>query len=131
MRGKLLEFLLEVLREDQATILVSSHVLRDVEKIVDWVICLDEGRVVTDAGLDELKECYEEWRVVSNNGDLPARFTEPFVHSQEISGRQARLLVRQAASELETFRAAHGVEVTARPLNLEEMFPILVAEGVA
>ncbi len=129
--GKLLEFLLEILREDQATILVSSHVLRDVEKIVDWVICLDEGRVVTDAGLDELKERYAEWRVVSNNEDLPARFTEPFVLSQEISGRQARLLVRQAASELERFRAAHGVEVTGRPLNLEEMFPILVGEGVA
>lgn len=129
VRGKLLEFLLELLREDRATILVSSHVLRDVEKIVDWVICLDGGQVVTDAGLDELKERYAEWRVVSNNGELPARFTEPFVLSQEISGRQARLLVRQAASELENFRRAHGVEVTGRPLNLEEMFPVLVGEG--
>ena len=131
VRGKLLEFLLELLCEDQATILVSSHVLRDVEKVVDWVICLDEGRVVTDAGLDELKERYAEWSVVSNNGDLPAEFTEPFVLSQEISGRQARLLVRQAAAELETFRTVHGVEVTRRPLNLEEMFPVLVGEGAA
>ncbi len=131
VRGKLLEFLLEILREDQATILVSSHVLRDVEKIVDWVICLDEGRVVTDAGLDELKERYAEWRVVSNHRNLPASFAEPFVLSQEISGRQARLLVRQAASELETFRVAHGVDVTGRPLNLEEMFPVLVGEGKA
>jgi ABC-2 type transport system ATP-binding protein len=131
IRGKLLEFLLELLREDQTTILVSSHVLHDVERIVDWVICLDEGRVVTDAGLDELKERYAEWLVVSNNGDLPASFTEPFVLSQEISGREARLLVRRADSELETFRAAHGVDVTARPLNLEEMFPVLVGEGMA
>ena len=131
VRGKLLEFLLELLREDQATILVSSHVLRDVEKIVDWVICLDEGRVVTDAGLDELKERYAEWLVVSTNGDLPARFTESFVLSQDISGRQARLRVRQADSDLEGFRAAHGVEVAERPLNLEEMFPVLVGEGAA
>ncbi|MDH3626488.1 MAG: ABC transporter ATP-binding protein [Acidobacteriota bacterium] len=131
VRAKLLEFLLEVLREDQATILVSSHVLRDVEKIVDWVVCLDNGRVVTDAGLDELKERYAEWRIVSRNGDLPTHFTEPFVHSQEISGSQALLRVRQADANLETFRATHGVEVTARPLNLEEMFPILVGEGAA
>jgi len=128
VRGKLLEFLLELLREDEAAILVSSHVLRDVEKIVDWVICLDEGHVVTDAGLDELKERYAEWRVVSNNGDLPPRFTEPFVLSQEVSGRQARLLVRHAGPELEAFCETHGVEVTGRPLNLEEMFPVLVGE---
>jgi ABC-2 type transport system ATP-binding protein len=131
VRGKLLEFLLELLREDRATILVSSHVLRDVEKIVDWVVCLDAGRVVTDAALDELKERYAEWRVVSPNGELPARFTEPFVLSQEVSGRQARLLVREAGAELEAFRAAHGVEVSGRPLNLEEMFPVLVGEGAS
>jgi len=131
VRGKLLEFLLELLREDRATILVSSHVLRDVEKVVDWVVCLDNGRVVTDAGLDELKERYAEWRVVSPNGELPAKFTEPFVISQEVSGRQARLVVRLGGSELETFCSAHGVEVTGRPLNLEEMFPVLVGEGAS
>jgi ABC-2 type transport system ATP-binding protein len=125
VRARLLEFLLELLREDEATILVSSHVLRDVEKIVDWVVCLDEGSVVTDAGLDDLKERYAEWRIVSTNGDLPATFPEPYVISQEISGRQARLIVERA-DELESFRAAHRVELTARPLNLEEMFPVLV-----
>jgi len=131
VRVKLLEFLLEMMREDEATILVSSHVLRDVEKVVDRVICLDGGRVVTDAALDELKELYAEWLVVSNDGDLPERFSEPFVLAQEISGREARLLVKQGASEMERFRKAHGVEVTRRPLNLEEMFPVLVGERVS
>jgi len=126
VRAKLLEFLLELLREDEATILVSSHVLRDVEKIVDWVICLDDGHVVTDAALDELKELYSEWRVVSINGDLPERFSEPFVISQEISGREACLLIKEGAAEIDAFRNAHGVDVTGRPLNLEEMFPVLV-----
>jgi len=128
VRVKLLEFLLEMMREDEATILVSSHVLRDVEKVVDRVICLERGRVVTDAALDELKELYAEWLVVSNDGDLPERFSEPFVLAQEVSGREARLLVKQGASEMELFRKAHGVEVTGRPLNLEEMFPVLVGE---
>jgi ABC-2 type transport system ATP-binding protein len=128
VRGKLLEFLLELLREDEATILVSSHVLRDVEKVVDWVICLDQGKVVTDAALDELKELYSEWLIVSNNGELPERFSEPFVLAQEISGREARLLIKQGAAEIEAFRVAHGVEVTGRALNLEEMFPVLVGE---
>ncbi len=128
VRGRLLEFLLELVREDEATILVSSHVLRDVERIVDWVVCLDKGRVVTDASLDELKERYSEWRIVSTDGALPARFSEPYVLAQEVSGRQARLVVRQSAADVAAFRAAHAAEITVHPLNLEEMFPLLVRE---
>lgn len=128
VRGRLLEFLLELVREDEAAILVSSHILRDVEKVVDWVVCLDQGRVIANAALDDLKECYSEWLVVSNDGDLPGEFSEPYVLAQEVSGREARLLVKEGAAELEQFRAAHGVAVTNRPLNLEEMFPILIGE---
>jgi len=130
VRGRLLEFLLEVLQEDQATILVSSHVLRDVEKIVDWVVCLDRGRLVADEGLDELKERFAEWRITSRNGDLPSRFSDTFVLEQDIRGREARLLVDNAQADIETFQVTHHADVTTRPLNLEEMFPLLVsAEG--
>lgn len=128
VRGKLLEFLLELLQEDEATILVSSHVLRDVEKIVDWVLCLDQGRIITDAALDELKERYSEWLVVSQDGDLPEGYSEPFILEQEVSGREARLLVLEERAEMGAFQAAHQVTVTSRPLNLEEMFPLLVRE---
>ena len=128
VRARLLGFLLELLREDRATILVSSHVLRDVEKIVDWVVCLDQGRIITDAGLDELKERYAEWLIGSQDGDLPESFAESFVLQQEISGREARLVVLQDEASIEAFQAAHQVDVVSRALNLEEMFPLLVRE---
>lgn len=126
VRLKLLQFLLDVLREDEATILISSHVLRDVERIVDHVVCLDEGRVVTDAPLDELKESYSEWLVQAKEQALPEMFTESFVLDQEVSSSQARLVVRNGASGLEGFCRDHAAEVRTRPLNLEELFPYLV-----
>ncbi len=127
VRGRLLAFLVEILGEDSATVVVSSHVLHDVEQIVDRVICLDRGRVATDAALDDLKELYAEWRVTSRR-PLPARFEESFVLSQEVDGHQASLLVRQAPGDLEAFRAGHRVEVATHPLNLERIFPLLVAD---
>ena len=127
-RDRLLKFLLEVQLEDEATIVVSSHVLRDVEKVVDWVVCLDRGRLIADAALDELKERYAEWNIVSGNGELPGPYPEPYVLEQEISGRQARLLVDQQHGSAQQFCAAHDVELTARPLNLEEIFPLLLKE---
>ena len=54
-RLRLLQFLLELLHEDQSTILISSHILHDVEQVIDWVICLDRGRVRVDTGLDSLQ----------------------------------------------------------------------------
>lgn len=131
VRGKLLEFLLELLREDEATILISSHVLRDVEKVVDCVVCLDRGRVVTDEELDRLKERYAEWLVSSRSKDLPDRFADGFVLAQEIQGREARLLVDRSRASLEQFQTRHQVEVISRTLNLEEMFPLLVEEQAA
>ena len=126
VRGRLLEFLLELLQEDRATILVSSHVLRDVEKIVDWVICLDQGRLVTDTALDDLKERYAEWLITSRNGDLPVRFSETYILDQEISGREGRLLVDQSQPGREDFATSYRVDISSRSLNLEEMFPLLV-----
>jgi len=128
VRRKLLEFLLELMREDEATILVSSHVLRDVEKVVNRVICLDRGRLVTDAALDELKELYAEWLVVSGDGKLPEHFSEPFVMAQQGNGREARLLVKDGSTELAGFRTVHDAAVTTRQLNLEEIFPMLIGE---
>ncbi len=127
-RSMLLQFLLEVMREDEAAIVISSHVLRDIEQIVDWVVCLDDGRVRTDSGLDELKEQYSEWQVTTCNGELPQRFPEAFVLQQEVSGRAARLVVRQAEADASAFKANYSAELASRPLNLEQMFPLLLGE---
>ncbi len=131
-RCKLLAFLLELLREDGATILISSHVLRDVEQVVDRVICLDQGRLRVSATLDDLKDLYAEWRLLARAGEeLPRDFPEPFVLRQEVNGRQATLVVRQPADEPAAFSRRYQVEVEVRPLNLERMFPLLVAEEEA
>jgi len=100
-------------------------VLRDVERVVDWIVCLNGGRLVVDAALDDLRERYNEWRVTSRNGGLPARFSEAYVLRQEGDGRQAKLIVLDAADERAAFEARYHAEIEAVPLNLEGMFPLL------
>jgi ABC-2 type transport system ATP-binding protein len=128
VRSRLLAFLLELIRDDESTVVVSSHVLRDVEQIVDRVICLHRGRVTADASLDELQESFAQWSVTAGSDGLPDRFEESFILRQEIEGRQARLVVRPGPGDLEAFRSRHGVEVTIRSLNLEGLFPFLASE---
>ena len=47
-REAMLGALLELIQREETTVVVSSHVLRDLERIVDSVVCLDRGRVVVD-----------------------------------------------------------------------------------
>ena len=130
-REQFLDFLLELLREDGSTIVVSSHVLRDVERVVDTLVCLDRGRVIADAAMDELRERYAEWRLVSRNGGLPAHFDESFVLRQQGDAYAARLCVRRAdaAQSLAAFTARHHVVLEEHPLDLERIFPLLLAEA--
>lgn len=127
-REAFFRFLLELLQEDGSTILISSHVLRDIERVVNHVVCLDRGRVKVNASLDALQERFSEWRVTTLAGTLPGRFEEDFVLFQEVNGRQAQLFVREGAGHLKGFQEKYGVEVVSRPLNLERMFPLLLRE---
>lgn len=129
VRESAMAFLLDVLREDGSTIVISSHLLADVERFVDWIVCLDEGRLALSTALDAVHESYAEWIVSTSGAALPAHFPEPWILAQQISGTQARLSVRTpSAAEQARFAQAHGVKITVNPMNLERLFPLLTRE---
>ena len=132
-REEFLRFVLDLVRDDGATVVISSHALRDVERIVDQVVCLERGRVLEDRPLDDLLESYSEWIVtVEPGGTLPPSFAEPFVVSQRMNGHRAAIVVRDATREVAHFESSHGVRVERKALNLERIFPLLIGgEGGA
>ena len=107
--------------------MISSHILRDIEKIVDWVVCLDEGVVKADKSLDDLHQTYTKWTVTGNN--LPQQFSEPYILSQTVNGVQAQLIVNQALGNADQFKQTYQADVTSQSLNLDQLFPILIREG--
>lgn len=125
IRTRFLDLVLERLREDGCTALISSHLLGDVEKIIDWVVCLDAGELAVSAPFDELQESYAEWLVTAPLGGLPEKFVEPFVLNHEGGPKQARVCVSNVDNDeaLQSFASSYRAEVKSRSLNLEEMFP--------
>ncbi len=129
VRERTLDYLQGLAIDGDTTIVISSHILRDIEKIVDWVICLDHGRLTEAGPLDEIQERHAEWVVIPATSpgrrvgpDLPERFDEPFVLQQSVDGAEAHLEVRDAAGELEAFQKRHQVQVEVRPLSTERLF---------
>jgi ABC-2 type transport system ATP-binding protein len=53
-RRSLLESVLEVVRDPSRSVIISSHMLQDVERISDRLLVLNEGRVVKEGPTDAL-----------------------------------------------------------------------------
>ncbi len=67
-RRRLLASVLDVARDQERSVLVSSHVLSDIERIADRLLVLNRGRVVQDGPTNELigedrtlEEALEAW----------------------------------------------------------------------
>ena len=58
VRDDILDMLLDFVQDENHSILVSSHITSDLEKIADYIVFLHEGRVVFSKPKDELTEQY-------------------------------------------------------------------------
>ncbi len=70
-RHDFLQLLMELIQTEGRTILISSHVLSDVEKVVDTVLVINGGRVHCHQPLDELRETYHRVDLEAVGGELP------------------------------------------------------------
>jgi ABC-2 type transport system ATP-binding protein len=55
-RRDVLQVLLDIYEQDRPTIVISSHLLHDIEPIITRLVCLSNGRVTANEELDVLKE---------------------------------------------------------------------------
>jgi ABC-2 type transport system ATP-binding protein len=113
--------LIASLRGD-TTVLFSSHVLADVERICDRVAILDHGRLVVEGAIDELLDRYAQsvWRVEAEPGEDVAL--------DMLAGRLRRLPWVTAVT------AEHGlltVAVSDTVLASRELLPAVAASAVA
>jgi ABC-2 type transport system ATP-binding protein len=129
-RMRFLDILLEIIQNPSRTILISSHILTDVEKIVDHVLVLDKGRLLRDCAFDDLKEEFRRIKVTALGGALPEALPFAGVIEERRDGAQAVLTLARAARD-ETDRLAEeaGWEVEDLPLPLEELYRLVVTEG--
>ena len=130
----------------ETTVLFSSHVLGDVERICDRVAILDHGRLVVEGGIDELLDRYAQpvWRIEAEPGEdaALARLGErlralPWVTAASAEHGLLTVAVSDpalASHELLRAVAASGVAVVsvarARP-TLEDVFLRLTGETEA
>jgi ABC-2 type transport system ATP-binding protein len=112
------------LRERGRTVLLSSHVLSEVDAVCDRVSIIRSGRTVESGSLSELRHLQRMTVVAETTHELHGLGDVPGIHDLTRDGRVIRCTVDPAAlHELLTHLAAAGVvTLESRPPTLEEMF---------
>lgn len=123
MRRNVWKILLQDVAEKQMTVLVSSHNLRELEDICDYVGIVHQGRVVLEKSLDDAKGNIHKIQVAFE-GEIPDEaYGEMTVLHTENIGRVYMLIVKGDSEEIKSnLKKYNPVICDVLPLSLEEVF---------
>ena len=120
MRRQVWSLILAESAQRQVTVLVSSHNLRELEDVCDYVGIMDHGTMLLERSLETLQDSVAKIQLVPGPAGLPQGLD--VLHTAQ-SGRLTTLIVRGTAEEIRArVEAAEPVYYDLLPLSLEEIF---------
>lgn len=121
-RRQFLQELLVIAGNPSRTVLFSTHIVSDLERVADQIWMVREGTVVWAGPLDELKESVVRLSITSRR-TLPAGLPMPGVVSARIAGHRANAVVSGwNEKSLPGLRETLDADVDVEPLSLEDLF---------
>jgi ABC-2 type transport system ATP-binding protein len=122
-RQDFLDLLIGMVQVPGRTILISSHILTDVEKVIDRVLILVAGRVRYFGTLDELRESFHRVEITDAGEDQPAIVGAVNV---ERSGRSTLVTIEgRTRDQVLAEMARLGLAGSVTPLTFEEIYRAL------
>ena len=113
VRDEVTDILLDFARDEEHSILISSHIVSDLEKLCDTIAFLHKGRLLLCEEKDALREEYALWHgTAAQLAALDAR-----VYGKRVTPYGAEALVRRDAMPA-------GAELA--PVSIEELFVLMV-----
>jgi ABC-2 type transport system ATP-binding protein len=127
VRREFLETVLMLMREEERTVIFSSHILSDVERVADRVAILERGRLLIDRPLDDLKEQARRLRFIFA-GAAPEQLPPlPGVVAVRRAGREMlATVINYDAAQVAGVASALDAHVEAQAVGLEDLFIDLV-----
>ena len=107
-----------------ATVLLSSHILSEVERLADRVTIIREGRTVQTGTLDELRHLHRSHVRALVSGLLPDLTGIPGIHDVTVTGQDIACTVDPEGLPhvLEALTRVGVMSLTSTPPTLEELF---------
>ncbi|MBA3241226.1 MAG: ABC transporter ATP-binding protein [Acidobacteria bacterium] len=122
VRRDFIENIVSEISEEGKTVLFSSHIVEEVERVADYVGIINDGELLLTSSVDDIKASYKRIRYATN-GMRPELAGVPGILGVE-NGRHEQVLTVKGWGE-DTVRALglRGIaEPEVLPISLEEIF---------
>ena len=129
-RTRMIKMIREIRDSGEANIVLSSHLLRDVEECCEEIVILKDGRLVTYCNLEEERRANKKFLMLETRGDL-----KPFVSAvtaldceYAITGdHRVKLILQEQTEVRDIYRLAAQTNLQIRRLSykrdsLEDIF---------
>jgi ABC-2 type transport system ATP-binding protein len=118
------DFLLEINRQDGVTVMLTTHDLGDIERLCERLLVIDQGSLIWDGGIPELKERFggERTLVVDLEEPAPPLAVEGAA-VERVEGPRQWLRFRGSASDLtaRVVASARVVDLQIQEPDIEEI----------
>lgn len=121
MRRSTMKLVLSEVEEREMTVLVSSHNLRELEDVCDYVGIMHKGKIVIEKALDDIKGNIHKIQVAFKGG-MPEELSSKLdVLKSEVYGSVYNIIVKGENAE-KIVRSYEPLICDVIPLSLEEVF---------
>ena len=117
VRDEVVEMLMDFTREETHSVLISSHIVSDLEKLCDYIAFLHRGKLVLCEEKDRLKE---EYCLLHGTAEQINALPQDAILHKKVSPYGVEALVLRDA-------VPHGMPVS--PISIEELFVFMVKGG--
>ncbi|WP_248929923.1 ABC transporter ATP-binding protein [Paenibacillus hamazuiensis] len=132
---KMVEELHRYMEQGGRTIIMATHILEDVRRLADYIVCMADGRVIGMYEKDELlgswHTFYAELAGARSSAVIASEAAEmPGVYSVEEAGGGTCRIVTSRAWEAEAWCKERGWTITGRrPLELDDIMEALIEKS--
>ena len=123
-RRLFLDFLQEYVRERGTTVLLTSHVVQDLDKLIDKMIIIQEGKVLVEGRKDEFLNTFHQYRLPASEALTEVAVGGPVV-SMERERSTLSIFGFCGEEEMTGYLSGLGIPVqglTEIPMDFEDAF---------
>ena len=113
VRDEILDIFLEYIQEEDHSILISSHIISDLEKVADYIVFIHEGKVCLEEEKDLL---LEQYGIVHTSPEQAAILPDDLVVGRRDSRFSCEIMVKDRGEMMRRFP-----DLTIDPAGIEDI----------
>ncbi|MBQ7668195.1 MAG: ABC transporter ATP-binding protein [Clostridia bacterium] len=124
MRRKVLNLMMQDVADNNLTVMISSHNLRELEDICDHVGIMNKGKLMLQRKLDDMKSETHKIQIAFKGGVFPEEFANKFkiLHKSQL-GQVYSIILNGDKNKIESeLNKYNPIIMDMIPLTLEEIF---------